>query len=94
MAQFDEGDFEGIEDYRDLAGVSLSLIALTAKTYLEAGHADPLIYKMVGRATELSELLGVQEFTDKLALLKLEVGNKVEEIIEEHEMPIGREDWS
>ena len=94
MADFNEGEFEGISDYRDLAGVLTALHSLTIRAYLEAGHADPIMYQAVKKLAELSQLIGNPEFTDELEILKLEVGNKVDEVIEERNIPISREEWS
>lgn len=94
MAEFNEGQFEGIEDYRDLAGVALSLNAMIAEMYLEMGHADPLLFKLIEKTAEVSQLMKIQEFTDRLELLKMRVGQQVDEIIEEVGHDIEKGSWS
>lgn len=86
---------EGKEmDNEQVAKLALSLNAVLAEAYLEAGHADPMIYQVIERASQLSRFLEDSELTNDLEFLKMKIGNRVDEIIEENNIPMEKGEWS
>jgi hypothetical protein len=86
-------DIENL-DPRDVAIMTMGAIGGTVEVYLEAGHADPLLYKLVELIEGLSENLDFQELTERLTLLKMRVGEAVNEMIDANNIPIDKDEWS
>jgi hypothetical protein len=86
-------DIENL-DARDVAIMSMGAIGATVEVYLEQGYADPLLYKLVEFIEGLSENLEFQELTERLTVLKMRVGEAVNETIDANNLPIDKNEWS
>jgi len=86
-------DIENL-DSRDVAIMSMGAIGATVETYLEQGYADPLLYKLVEFIEGLSGNLEFQELTERLTVLKIRIGEAVNETIDANNLPIDKDEWS
>jgi hypothetical protein len=86
-------DIENL-DARDVAIMTMGAIGATVEMYLEQGYADPMLYKLVNFIEGLSENLEYQELTERLTLLKMRVGEAVNETIDANNLPIDKDEWS
>ena len=86
-------DIENL-DPRDVAIMTMGAIGGTVEIYLEQGYADPLLYKLVEFTEGLSESLEFQELTERLTVLKMRVGEAVNETIDANNLPIDKNEWS
>ena len=58
-------DIENL-DSRDVAIMTMGAIGATVEMYLEQGHADPMLYKLVEFIEGLSPNLGFTDLTERL----------------------------
>lgn len=86
-------DIENL-DARDVAIMSMGAIGATVEMYLEQGYADPMLYKLVEFIEGLSPNLEFPELTERLTLLKMRVGEAVNETIDANNLPISKDEWS
>ena len=86
-------DIENL-DPRDVAIMTMGAIGGTVEVYLESGYADPLLYKLVEFIEGLSVGLEFQELTERLTVLKMRVGEAVNETIDANNLPIDKNEWS
>jgi len=86
-------DIENL-DPRDVAVMSMGAIGATVEMYLESGYADPMLYKLVEFIEGLSPALEFQELTERLTVLKIRVGEAVNETIDANNLPIDKNEWS
>lgn len=86
-------DIENL-DSRDVAIMAMGAIGATVEIYLEQGYADPLLYKMVEFVEGLSPALGFPELTERLTVLKMSVGEAVNEVIDANNLPVNKDEWS
>lgn len=69
-------------DDKEIAVASLVLLGTTIESHLENGLSTPMFFRALELAVELAEEIGLQELTDRLNCLKMEVGERNNEIIE------------
>lgn len=79
---------------RDVAILLSGAIGATVENYIEQDYCDPSLYKLVEFAEELSVHLQFPELTENLAFLRVRAGEAVNEYIEEHKLPISKDEWS
>lgn len=100
----DSHDEPNINDFgvEDVAGASLVMLGVLVENYLQKGYCDPTMYKALGVAREFAERLaqiaeeddntGVAEQARQLAtsfeLTRIEAGEVMNQIIEEHDLPV------
>ncbi len=94
----DVGDF-GIQD---VAGATLTLVGVLVERYLDNGYCDPGLYKALKAskmlATRLAELANengdesteeqARELITSFDLTIIEAGEMMNQIIEEHDLPV------
>jgi hypothetical protein len=86
-------DIENL-DTRDVAIMTMGAIGATVEMYLEQGYSDPMLYKLVEFIEGLSPNLEFTELTERLTLLKMRVGEAVNETIDANNLPIDKDEWS
>lgn len=94
----------------DIAGLSLTITGTLIEQYIKNGYADPTMYRALRASAELAEqfkarleydgvtndelLEGVTQLATDLQVTALECGEVVNNIIEEHGLPISKDEWS
>lgn len=81
-------------DAQDVAIMAICAIGATVESYIQEGYCDPTMYKLVDLVEHLSHHLGSDELTERLTLLKLQAGETVNGLIDKHELPIDKSEWS
>lgn len=97
-------------ELEDITGLSLSVIGSLVESYIKEGYADPTMYRALRAGAELAEqfkarlqhdgvtntelLDGVSQLITDLQVTAMECGEVVNRIIEEHGLPIGKDEWS
>lgn len=97
-------------ELEDITGLSLTLIGTLIESYVKEGYADPTMYRALTASAELAqhfmarleangedntELLdGVAELITNLQVTAIECGEVVNHIIEEHGLPVSKDDWT
>lgn len=76
-----------------LAKVAIMTIGLLVESYVESGYCDPLLYKALRLAKELSKGLEIEELTSRLEFSLITAGETVNKIIDENNIPIGKDEW-
>lgn len=94
----------------DIAGLTLTTLGVLVEQYVAEGYADPTMYralevsaKLAGQLKARLEYDGVtntellEQVTDlvvNLQLTAMECGEVVNRIIEEHGLPMSKDDWT
>lgn len=94
----------------DIAGLTLTTLGVLVEQYVSEGYADPTMYralevsaKLAGQLKARLEYDGVdntellEQVTDlmvNLQLTAMECGEVVNRIIEEHGLPVSKDDWT
>lgn len=86
-------DIENL-DPKDVAIMAMGAIGATVEMYLEQGYADPMLYKLVEFIEGLSPALEFPELTERLTVLKMSVGEAVNETIDANNLPVDKDKWS
>ncbi len=97
-------------ELEDITGLSLTIIGTLVESYVKEGYADPTMYRALRAGSELAqqfmarllengvdnaELLdGVAQLITDLQVTAIECGEVVNNIIEEHGLPISKDEWS
>lgn len=97
-------------ELEDITGLSLSIIGTLVETYVKEGYADPTMYRALRAGAELAEhfkarlehngvesaelMAGVTQLIDDLRVTAIECGEVVNHIIDEHGLPISKDEWS
>lgn len=97
-------------ELEDITGLSLTIIGTLVESYVKDGYADPMMYRALKAGSELAgqfmarllengvtdtELLeGVSELITNLEVTAMECGEVVNRIIDEHGLPISKDEWS
>ena len=82
MCEKCENQVDEAMDERDLLFMALGVIGGLAESYYEEGYTDPLIYQAVSIAEAICKKTGEQNYTDKFTILKIQLGERISEIIE------------
>lgn len=97
-------------ELEDITGLSLTLIGALIESYLKEGYADPTMFQALTASAKLAEEFkarleydgehdgeALKQVTDLLVNLQLtamECGEVVNRIIEEHGLPVSKDDWT
>jgi hypothetical protein len=82
MCEKCESQVDEAIDERDLLLMALGVIGGLAESYYEEGYTDPMLYQAVTLAEAICKKTGEQAYTDKFTLLKIQMGERITEIIE------------
>lgn len=92
----------------DITGLSLTMIGVLVENYIQEGYADPTMYRALQAASELAEqykariqydngsdalIEGISELITNLQVTAIECGEVVNKIIEEHGLPVSKDNW-
>lgn len=94
----------------DIAGMTLTTLGVLVEQYVQEGYADPTMYRALEVSAKLAEQLkarleydGVtdtdllEQVTDLMVNLQvtaIECGEVVNRIIDEHGLPVSKDDWT
>lgn len=96
-------------ELEDITGLSLTLIGALIESYVKEGYADPTMFQALTASARLAEQFkarleydgehgteALEQVTDLLVNLQLtamECGEAVNRIIDEHGLPVSKDDW-
>jgi hypothetical protein len=96
-------------ELEDIAGLSLTITGTLIESYIKEGYADPTMYRALRASAELAEhfverakangasdelIEGITELLTSLRITAMECGEVVNNIIDEHGLPVDKETWS
>lgn len=92
----------------DITGLSLTLTGVLLEKYVDAGYADPTMYRALRATAELAErfretmeaneaplevLDEISSLITNLQLTAMEAGELVNKLIDENNLPIDKSSW-
>jgi hypothetical protein len=80
--------------HTQIAGMALATIGGLIESYCEDGYCDPTMYKAVELAEHLAGLFGDEKLKDLFTTLKIFAGETVNSVIDKHNLPVGKDEWS
>jgi hypothetical protein len=94
----------------DITGLTLTTLGVLIEQYVKSGYSDPTMYRALRAGAELAEqfkarleydgvsntelLDGVSQLIVDLQVTAMECGEVVNRIIEEHGLPVSKDDWT
>jgi hypothetical protein len=94
----------------DITGLSLTLIGTLIESYIREGYGDPTMFQALNATAKLTEQFkarleydgehgaeALEQVTDLLVNLQvtaIECGEIVNRLIEEHGLPVSKDDWT
>jgi hypothetical protein len=81
-------------DAEDIALMSLGILGGLLEAYVGEEYADPMMYKALGLGARLCDKLGAEEMAERFRFVQIQAGELVNQIIDERNLPIQKDEWS
>ncbi len=89
-----ENHLEGDLDAEDLAAMALGVLGGLLEAYVSEEYADPMMYKALGFGAKIAHKLGAEEMAQRFQFIQIQAGELVNQIIDEQNLPIDKNNWS